>query len=124
MKIDPVRLILALPLTAVNPQVVALTALTIGFPALVQPQIASAEEFQRVTIVKGFGYDPHDTSFKMLIQSKKGNQYIIWYSNLIDAKEGSEIKITYVDYPSLNFKRLVNTDNGKEATVYKYVKVN
>jgi hypothetical protein len=124
MKIELVRLISASMLTVVNPRIVAFTALTIGFPTLVQPQIASAQEFQRVTIVKGFGYNPNEGSCKMLIQSKNGTQYMIWYSDLIGAKEGSEIKATYAYEPSFNFKRLVNTDNGKEAIVYKSIKVN
>ncbi|MUG91202.1 hypothetical protein F7734_01285 [Scytonema sp. UIC 10036] len=78
-----------------------------------------------VTLVQGFGYDPTYAAYKVLIQSRSGNQYFVWYDSLIQAKIGSVIVLTYEGSgPSLYFYKLINTGNGKEARISRYQKVN
>jgi hypothetical protein len=116
---------LALFITAGNLQAVIPTTLLFTSSALVHSQIVHAEESQPVTIVQAFGYDSNKGAYKMLVQSNSGNQYIVWYDNLIGAKVGSTITLTYEGSgSSLYFHRLLNIGNGKEARVDRYLKVN
>ncbi|NMG20196.1 hypothetical protein DP116_12315 [Brasilonema bromeliae SPC951] len=78
-----------------------------------------------VTLVQAFGWDPSNAAYKVLIQSRNGNQYFVWYDNLIGAKVGSVITLTYEgSYSSLWFYKLINTGNGKESNIRRYLRAN
>jgi drug/metabolite transporter (DMT)-like permease len=87
--------------------------------------VAQAVESTSVTLVQGFGWDPSNSAYKVLIQTRNGNQYFVWYDNLIGAKVGSVITLTYEGSgPSLWFYKLINTGNGKESNIRRSLKAN
>jgi hypothetical protein len=92
---------------------------------LLTTEVAYAVESAPVTLVQAFGWDPASAAYKILIQSRNGNQYFVWYSNLIGAKVGSVITLTYEGTgSSMYFYKLINTGNGKESSVLRYLKAN
>ncbi len=92
---------------------------------LLTTEVAYAVESAPVTLVQAFGWDPAKAAYKILIQSRNGNQYFVWYSNLIGAKVGSVITLTYEGSgSSMYFYKLINTGNGKESSVLRYLKAN
>jgi hypothetical protein len=100
-------------------------ALVLASSTLLTTEVAYAVESSPVTIVQGFGWDHSSTGYKMLIQARNGNQYYVWYSNLIEAKVGSMITLTYEGSgSSMYFYKLINPGKGKEASVYRYLKAN
>jgi hypothetical protein len=119
------RYLLALPLAVSTWQASIPVVLVLVSSAFVTAEIARAVESMPVTLVQGFGYDPTYAAYKVLIQSRSGNQYFVWYDSLIEAKIGSVIVLTYEGSGrSLYFYKLINTGNGKEARISRYQKVN
>ena len=100
-------------------------ALTIASTALLTAEVATAAETAPVTLVQAFGWDSSHGGYKALIQTKNGNQYFVWYGELIGAKVGSSIMLTYEGSgPSMYFHKLINPGSGKEARVDRYLKAN
>lgn len=100
-------------------------ALLLTSSALFTVDVAYAVESAPVTIIQAFGWDPSMAAYKMLIQSRNGNQFFVWYNNLIQAKVGSVITVTYSGSgSSMYFYKLINKGNGKEATVSRYLRAN
>lgn len=100
-------------------------ALLLTSPVLLTAEVAHAAESMPVTLVQAFGWDPSNAAYKVLIQSRNGNQYFVWYDNLIGAKVGSVITLTYEGSgPSLWFYKLINTGNGKESNIRRYLRAN
>ena len=119
------RNLLALPLAFGTWQASIPVALLLTSSAFVTAEVAHAVESMPVTLVQGLGYDSSKGAYKVLIQSRSGNQYFVWYDSLIEAKVGSVIVLTYEGSgSSLYFYKLINTGNGKEARVSRYLKVN
>jgi hypothetical protein len=88
-------------------------------------EVARAEEIASVTLVQGFGWDAAEGAYKILIQSNSGRQYYVWYYDLIGARVGSAIQLTYTGSgSSLYMNKLINPGNGKESTVKRYFQVN
>ncbi|QFS51527.1 hypothetical protein GXM_09021 [Nostoc sphaeroides CCNUC1] len=119
------RNLFALLLAAGTWQASIPVALLLTSSALLTAEVAHAAESMPVTLIQGFGWDSSNGAYKALIQSRSGNQYFVWYSNLIEAKVGSVVTLTYDGSgSSLYFYKLINTGNGKEASVSRYVKAN
>jgi hypothetical protein len=117
--------LLALLLAAGTLQAAIPVALLATSSTLLTAGVAQAVESTSVTLVQGFGWDPSNAAYKVLIQSGSGNQYFVWYDNLIGAKVGSVITLTYEGSgPSLWFYKLINTGNGKESNIRRYLKAN
>jgi hypothetical protein len=117
--------LLALLLAAGTWQTSIPVALLLTSSALLTAEVAHAAESTPVTIIQAFGWDPSNAAYKMLIQSRSGNQYFVWYYNLIQAKVGSVITLTYQGSgSSLYFYKLINTGNGKESSVHRYARAN
>lgn len=105
-------------------QTVVPVALLVTSSTLLTAKVSYAEDTSTVKIVQGFGYDPAG-GYKMLIQSRSGNQYYVWYENLIGAKVGSVITLTSEGSgSSLYMYKLINPGNGKEARVFRYLRTN
>ena len=100
-------------------------ALTIASTALLTAEVATAAETAPVTLVQGFGWDASHAAYKALIQTKNGNQFFVFYEQLIGAKVGASIMATYEGSGnSIYFHKLINPGNGKESRVYRHLKAN
>ena len=120
------RNLFALLLAAVTWQASLPVALLMTSSALLTAEVAhAAVESMPVTLIQAFGWDYSNGAYKVLIQSRSGNQYFVWYDNLIEAKVGSVVTLTYEGSgSSLWFYRLINTGNGKESNIRRYVRAN
>ncbi len=118
--------LLAILLTTCTWQATLPIALLMTSSALLNAEVAhAAVESIPVTLIQGFGWDYSNGGYKVLIQSRSGNQYFVWYDNLIEAKVGSVVTLTYEGSgSSLWFYKLINTGNGKEANIRRYVRAN
>jgi hypothetical protein len=100
-------------------------ALFLSASTVMISEVAKAEESRPVTLIQGFGWDATEAAYKVLIQSKSGKQYYVWYDNLLEARPGSVIQLTYTGSgPGLYMNKLINPGNGKESTVKRYLSVN
>jgi hypothetical protein len=100
-------------------------ALLLTSSALLTAEVAHAAQSMPVTLVQGFGWDSSNSAYKVLIQSRNGNQYFVWYDNLIGAKVGSVVTLTYEGSgSSLWFYKLINIGNGKESNIRRYLRAN
>jgi hypothetical protein len=107
-------------LTSYLPAALLLSASTVTIA-----EVAKAEEIIPVMLIKAFGWDSTEGAYKVLIQSNSGRQYYVWYYNLIEARVGSVIQLTYTGSGSgLYMNKLINPGNGKESTIKRYVRVN
>jgi hypothetical protein len=119
------RNLFALPLAVGTWQASIPVGLLLTSSVLLTAEVAHAAESMPVTLVQAFGWDPSNAAYKVLIQSGSGNQYFVWYDNLIGAKVGSVITLTYQGSgPSLWFYKLINTGNGKESNIRRYLRAN
>ncbi len=117
--------LLALLLAAGTWQASIPVTLLVTSSALLTAEVAHAVESMPVTIIQAFGWDSSQGGYKMLIQSSSGNQYFVWYYNSIEVKVGSVITLTYQGSgSSLYFYKLINTGNGKETSVHRYLRAN
>lgn len=119
------RNVFALLLAAGTLQAAIPVALLATSSTLLTAGVAQAAESMPVTLVQGFGWDSSNGAYKVLIQSRNGNQYFVWYDNLIEAKVGSVVTLTYEGSgSSLWFYKLINTGNGKESNIRRYSRAN
>lgn len=71
-------------------------------------------------ILQTFGLESY--SYKMLVQAKSGNRYIVWYSDSLGVQVGQEVLIDFNDYD--DWRTVDNPKNGKKSDVSKVSKVN
>ncbi|MEH1827020.1 MAG: hypothetical protein V7L22_16915 [Nostoc sp.] len=117
--------LLALLLAAGTWQASIPVTLLVTSSALLTAEVAHAVESIPVTLIQGFGWDSSHSAYKVLIQTSSGNQYFVWYDQLIGAKIGSVVMLTYEGSgSSLWFYKLINTGNGKESNINRYLRAN
>jgi hypothetical protein len=99
-------------------------AIAIVASTLPTAEPAQAQE-ESVTLLQAFGWDASKACYKGLIQFKNGSQHLVWYPNLIGAKVGSVVKLTYTGSgSSIYFNKLMNLGNGRESIVHSHLKIN
>lgn len=119
------RNLLVLLLAAGTWQTSIPVALLLTSSALLTTEVAHAAESMPVTLIQGFNWDSSNGAYKVLIQTRSGNQYFVWYDELIGAKVGSVVTLTYEGSgSSLWFYKLINTGNGKESNIRRYLRAN
>ncbi|KAM3092502.1 hypothetical protein ACKFKG_22055 [Phormidesmis sp. 146-35] len=117
--------ILGLLLTSASLSSYLPAALLLSASTVTIAQVAKAEESAPVTLIQAFGWDATEAAYKVLIQSNSGRQYYVWYYDLIGARVGSVIQLTYTGSgSSMYMNKLINPGNGKESTVKRYHRVN
>ena len=72
----------------------------------------ATESFQ---VLQTFGYQPGRGIYKLLLQTKNGKRYLVWYFNQIEVNAGEEVLIS-IDYYN-NWKQINNPRNGKQADI-------
>ena len=117
--------ILGLLLTSASLSSYLPVALLLGASTVTIAEVVKAEESIPVTLIQGFGWDGTEGAYKALIQSNSGRQYYVWYYDLLGARVGSVIQLTYTGSGTgLYMNKLINFGNGKESTVKRYLRVN
>jgi hypothetical protein len=116
--------LLAIAIAAIASYQVAIPIGVLTSAAVLTTQSAHAAETMMVTLVQSF--PPNDYGYrKVLIQTPGGLQYFVWYRETLGAPIGSVVRLTYAGSgPSLSFYKLINTGNGKEASIAHFTKAN
>ncbi|GAB4276770.1 MAG: hypothetical protein Fur0025_02220 [Oscillatoriaceae cyanobacterium] len=70
-------------------------------------------------VLQTFGIDY--TKYKILVQAKSNNRYLVWYEEQIGADLGQEVLITY---DGNNWQTINNPSNGRRARITQAEKVN
>ncbi len=60
-------------------------------------------------------------NYKMLLQAKSGNRYIVWYPDILEVDVGQEVLIDFNDYD--DWRTVDNPRNGRKSSVSKVSKV-
>ena len=98
--------------------IAGLSAMTV-----VPAQIAYAQQVGTTTLVmfKGLGLD--GSYYKAIVEDDRGKRFFVWYSNILEASNGSTVLLEYQDYYSGDryyWKTLTNSRSGNVATVSSY----
>lgn len=72
-------------------------------------------------VLQSFGRELGRESYKLLVQAKDGNRYLVWHFNEIEANAGTEVLITH-SYN--NWQQISNPSNGKQGNITDVNKVN
>ncbi|XWK87259.1 MAG: hypothetical protein U7127_24150 [Phormidium sp.] len=73
-------------------------------------------------VMQSFGRELGRETYKLLVQAKDGNRYLVWHFNEIEANAGTEVLIT-IDYYN-NWRQINNPSNGKQGNITDVNKVN
>jgi hypothetical protein len=89
---------------------------------VIPAQIAYAQQ-QTTTLVmvKGVGLDGN--YYKAVVEDDRGKRFFVWYSDLLEASNGSTVLLEYQDFYAGDrqyWKTLTNPRSGKVATVSSY----
>ncbi|MEG3860318.1 hypothetical protein [Microcoleus sp. herbarium12] len=60
-------------------------------------------------------------NYKMLVQAKSNNRYILWYPDSLEVAVGQEILIDFNDYD--DWRTVDNPKNGRKSSISKVSKV-
>ena len=61
-------------------------------------------------------------NYKMLVQAKSGNRYIVWYRDILEVDVGQEVLIDFNN--SDEWQTVDNPKNGRKSSISKVSKVN
>ncbi len=104
----------------VSPYVPALlfimSAPVVTIPINTQPAFADTVSF---TFIKGFGLDGN--TYKVMVQSRRGNRFFVWYFGALNTREGQEVLIETNGYG--NWTDISNPANGRTSRIWKVERV-
>lgn len=71
------------------------------------------------TFIKSFGVDGN--TYKVMVQSRKGNRFFVWYFDSLQTQEGQEVLIEIDSYG--NWSDISNPGNGRSSRIWKVERV-
>ncbi|TAE56089.1 MAG: hypothetical protein EAZ87_18995 [Nostocales cyanobacterium] len=93
-----------------------MSAPVVSIPLITQPAYAETVSF---TFLKSFGRDGN--TYKVMVQSQRGNRFFVWYFDSLNTQEGQEVLIEING--SGNWTDISNPGNGRTSKIWKVERV-
>ncbi|WP_339374311.1 hypothetical protein [Oscillatoria nigro-viridis] len=94
--------------------------LVLAYLLLNDSQESNSMRTEAFKVLQTFGLEY--PNYKMLIQAKSGNRYVVLYSDSLGVEVGQEILIDFNDYN--DWQTIDNPKNGRKSNISKVSKVN